>query len=116
MAEAQSAMDHDMSTQSKSILVLPPDPKTEGPFLDLNDLDITDPGHAQGTEVLKSITDSIVSKPLRFPPPDTLPCANVQVHKYEVCNKPGTMVCSECRLVSYCSKVGSICFFFGHIF
>lgn len=116
MAEAQSTMDHDMSTQSKSISAIPPDPKTGGSYLNLSDLDITDAGPAQRTEVLKSITDSIVSKPLRFPPLDTLPCANVQVYKYEVCNKPGTMVCSECRLVSYCSKVGCIFIFFGHIF
>ncbi|KJA20456.1 hypothetical protein HYPSUDRAFT_43147 [Hypholoma sublateritium FD-334 SS-4] len=32
------------------------------------------------------------------------PCANVNVAKYSACSKPGTMACSECRLVSYCSK------------
>ena len=113
MAKAQSAMDRDMATQSKSISILPPDPKAGGSFFDSTDVDITDP--ARRTEFLKSITDSI-SKPLRFPPLDTLPCANVQVDKYDACNKPGTMACSECRLVSYCSKVASISVFFGHIF
>jgi hypothetical protein len=106
MAKAQSAMDRDrVSTQSKSISMLPPDPKTAGSFLNPNDVDITDP--ARCTEFLKSIKES--ASKLRFPYLDTLPCANVQVDKYEVCNKPGTQACSECRLVSYCSKVESIC-------
>lgn len=32
-------------------------------------------------------------------------CANVNVEKSEDCKKPGTFICTKCRLVSYCSKV-----------
>ncbi|KDR66055.1 hypothetical protein GALMADRAFT_232756 [Galerina marginata CBS 339.88] len=100
MTKAQSAFDRNMSTKSDSISVLPPNPKTARSILDPKDIDITDP--ACRTDILKSITDS-VSK-LQYPPLEILPCANVQADKYRVCNQPGTMVCSECRLVSYCSK------------
>ncbi|KDR66739.1 hypothetical protein GALMADRAFT_106135 [Galerina marginata CBS 339.88] len=98
MADAKSAFERNMITQSKSIAVLPPHPKAAGSFPDPKD--IADP--ARRTSFLKSITDSL-SK-LQYPPPEALPCANVQVDKYKFCEKPGIMACSECRLVSYCSK------------
>ncbi|XP_006455358.1 hypothetical protein AGABI2DRAFT_226828 [Agaricus bisporus var. bisporus H97] len=31
-------------------------------------------------------------------------CAKVNVEKSEDCKKPGTFICTKCRLVSYCSK------------
>ncbi|KAF9239784.1 hypothetical protein BU15DRAFT_46298 [Melanogaster broomeanus] len=40
----------------------------------------------------------------KFPPPEILPCANVQVELYTACEKPGKLACSACKLVSYCSK------------
>ncbi|KIM35241.1 hypothetical protein M413DRAFT_431291 [Hebeloma cylindrosporum] len=88
MANAQRAMDHDMSTQTKNISMLPPDPRTANG-------DINDPA--------RFLQESMSRSP-RFPPPDTVPCANVQVAKYEACDKSGTQACSGCRIVSYCSK------------
>lgn len=41
----------------------------------------------------------------KFPPLQNLPCANVEVEKYQACKNPGTLACSVCKLVSYCSKV-----------
>jgi hypothetical protein len=34
-----------------------------------------------------------------------LPCANVDPAKHLKCPENGTLACSECKLVSYCSKV-----------
>ena len=101
-AEAQNSFDRDMSTKSKSIAVLPPDPNTSG---STTNLDITDP--TRRADVLGSLKDSIPK--LRFAPPEDLPCANVQVQQYKACNKQGSMACSSCKLVSYCSKVSSVC-------
>lgn len=36
------------------------------------------------------------------------PCANVQVQKHWHCPKEGTLTCSSCTLVSYCSAVRRI--------
>ena len=41
----------------------------------------------------------------KFPPPENLPCANVEVAKYRTCQNPGKLACSACKLVSYCSEV-----------
>lgn len=53
------------------------------------------------------IMDAMIKAPSDSPFPllGRHPCANVNVAKYSACSKPGTMACSECRLVSYCSKV-----------
>ena len=104
--EAQNSFERYMATQSKSIAVLPPDSNTEESTLDPTNLDITDP--APRADVLGSLTNSI-SK-LRFAPPENLPCANVQVQQYKACDKQGSMACSSCKLVSYCSKASSIRF------
>ena len=103
-AEAQRSFDRDMSTQSKSIAVLPPDPRAGGSTFDPTNFDITDPAHC--ADALKSMTDG-VSK-VRFPPPENLPCANVQASQYKACDKQGSMACGSCKLVSYCSKASSI--------
>ena len=103
-AEAQRSFDRDMSTQSKSIIPLPPDPRTEGSMVDPTNLDITDPSHR--ADILKSLTDCATK--VLFPPPENLPCANVQVGQYNACNKRGSMACSSCKLVSYCSKVSLV--------
>ena len=48
------------------------------------------------------------SERLRSRPPTALPCANVQpAEDTMICKDPGTMACSACKLVSYCSKVGN---------
>ena len=103
-AEGQRFLDREMSTQSKSIIPLPPDPNVGGSIFDPTNLDITDPSHR--ADILKSLTDSATK--VRFPPPENLPCANVQVGQYNACNKRGSMACSSCKLVSYCSKVCSV--------
>ena len=103
-AEAQRSIDRDMSTQSKSIIALPPDPMAGGSIFDPSNLDAADPSHR--ADILKSLTNSATK--VRFPPPENLPCANVQVGQYNACNKRGSMACSSCKLVSYCSKVSSV--------
>jgi len=103
-AEAQRSFDRDMSTQSKNFVALPPDPRGRGSTFDPTNLDITDP--ARGADVLKSLMDGATK--VRFPPPENLPCANVQASQYKACNKQGSMACSSCKLVSYCSKVSSV--------
>jgi len=40
-------------------------------------------------------------------PLETLPCANVDPARNWRCPEDGKLACSECRLVSYCSKVSS---------
>ncbi|KAJ2921018.1 hypothetical protein H1R20_g16078, partial [Candolleomyces eurysporus] len=39
-----------------------------------------------------------------FPPIEALPCANVQPKLRSACDGLGKMACSDCKLVSYCSK------------
>lgn len=39
-------------------------------------------------------------------PLERLPCANTRPEEDWRCKKEGEMVCGQCRLVSYCSKVG----------
>ncbi|KAF8137398.1 hypothetical protein EV363DRAFT_1394947 [Boletus edulis] len=48
--------------------------------------------------------DNIVDRASKFPPLEVLPCANVNVEKQAICEKPGKLACSSCKLVSYCSK------------
>jgi hypothetical protein len=38
---------------------------------------------------------------------DVLPCAAVDAGKGQKCPKDGTMACGNCKIVKYCSKVGS---------
>jgi hypothetical protein len=40
-----------------------------------------------------------------FPAIERLPCAHVQVKKQWNCPNEGKLVCGNCRLVGYCSKV-----------
>ena len=54
---------------------------------------------------VEEMLSSVVNKNLKFPPLDILPCANVDVERHFVCEKPGKLACSSCKLVSYCSKV-----------
>jgi hypothetical protein len=102
-AEAEKSLQRDMSNQNKNLRFLPSDPTAQqNSILDPNDFDGPTPARLQ--KMLKSASDH--SKP-RFPAPKTLPCANVQPAKYTACEKTGTMACSKCKLVSYCSKVGN---------
>ena len=103
-AEAQRFLDREMSTKSKSIIPLPPDPMAARSIFDPTNHDTIDPPHR--ADILKSFTDCATK--VRFPPPENLLCANVQVSQYSACNKRGSMACSSCKLVSYCSKVSSV--------
>lgn len=97
-AKALRSFERDLSTQNANIKVLPPEPATdsEGAFPeDINSME--DQLHNASKRSLWP----------RHPPPTTLPCANVQLSKYKVCKDSGTMACSECKLVSYCSKVSN---------
>jgi len=84
-AQATRSFLKDLATQSQYITALPPDPKRAkgGPNWD--------------------------ATKTRYPAPKTLQCANVQPAKYSVCQNPGKLACSACRLVSYCSKVSVAC-------
>ena len=100
-AELENSMQHDMGIQSKSLRRMPPDPMAEkGPSLDHNN----EYPLAGLEEKLKKLQNV---KP-RFPPLEKLPCANVQVERYTICENPGTSTCSACKLVSYCSKVSRL--------
>lgn len=100
-AKLENSMQHDMGIQSKSLRRIPPDPMNEkGPSLDHNN-EYTLAGLEKNLKHLQDV------KP-RFPPLEKLPCANVQVERYTICENPGTSACSACKLVSYCSKVSRL--------
>ncbi|KAF8800836.1 hypothetical protein BYT27DRAFT_7245483 [Phlegmacium glaucopus] len=100
-AKVENAMHRDLIIQSKGLRRIPPDPKAGqcSPVPNLNDIDECDTAGLQDA-VLKSF---IHMKP-RFPPPEVLPCANVQVEQYTACENQGKLACGACKLVSYCSK------------
>ncbi|OJA20467.1 hypothetical protein AZE42_04908 [Rhizopogon vesiculosus] len=88
---ALSAFMQDTSTTS-SLTSMPPDPSTSGKFGDF------------GISDWKSALEACRKMKPKFPPPEMLPCANVDIAKSKVCPKQGTKACSACKLVSYCSK------------
>lgn len=100
-AESVRSFKRDMTTQSENIRLIPPDPKKSNMFPPLDGIESLGPTDFQSTfqKILKT------SMSPRYPPPSILQCANVQATKYTACEKPGTMACSICKLVSYCSKV-----------
>ncbi|KAF8151754.1 hypothetical protein B0H34DRAFT_801437 [Crassisporium funariophilum] len=97
VAGAESAYRRDMSTQSTSIGVIPPDPR--------NDLEKMRPSgeddDSLGDAFMKYVKEN--SRP-KYPPLEMLPCANVEVEKYRACPKNGKLACGACKLVSYCSQ------------
>lgn len=105
-ADAENMMHREMRTQSKSLRRMPPDPiaTKAAPIPNLKDLDESDP-----VAVAEALIRSMQNARPRFPPLETLPCANVQVEQYTVCENQGKLTCSACKLVSYCSKVTSLC-------
>jgi len=48
-----------------------------------------------------------IQKGLVDPPPDKILCANIDPDVFKTCGKNGVLVCSACRLVSYCSSVST---------
>lgn len=113
-AYAESSYRRNMSIQNPHLsAVVSPDPtKKQGILPDLNNLNTSDPASHHDT-INKYLADH--SKP-RYPPPATLPCANIQVEKYSVCQNPGTKACSICKLVAYCSKVRDHIVFLASVF
>lgn len=94
LAKAEHDFHRDMSSTNPNVRVIPPDPLSGTSKLNLD-------GVKDHTMFIKAITEV---KP-RFPPLERLPCANVEVEKNRICQLEGTMACSACKLVSYCSKV-----------
>ena len=61
------------------------------------------PPDANYSEIMDTVIEAPYDGP--FPLLKNHPCANVDGAKHAACVGPGKMACSECRLVSYCSKV-----------
>ncbi|OJA20158.1 hypothetical protein AZE42_11951 [Rhizopogon vesiculosus] len=79
---ALSASMYDTSATS-SLRTIPPDPSTSSNFADF---DVSDP---------KCALEACRKMKPKFPPPEMLPCANVEVVKYKVCPKQGTKTCMQ---------------------
>ena len=91
------------NTRSANLRAIPPDPLDNSQLhTEMNGLDNSESDPSVLIEKLRKVAGK--SK-LRFPPPEVLSCANVEVTKYRACPNPGNKACSSCRLVSYCSKV-----------
>ena len=104
--KAMRSFEHDQAVQCQNLRRLPPPPdsateKEALPFL--KDIDNCEPAQLQSA--WRRMMEGSLHP--RYPPPTTLPCANVQVEKYAVCKNSGKMACSACKLVSYCSKVSN---------
>ncbi|KAM6494778.1 protein of unknown function (DUF4470) domain containing protein [Amanita muscaria] len=91
-AEALRSFERDLSAQSENVRVLPPDPGNPA----------TNASIPKDVNSIREMMEQTLHP--RNPPPTSLPCANVQPAKYTICKDPGTMACSACKLVSYCSK------------
>jgi hypothetical protein len=101
--EAERSYDRDMSTQleNKNLRALPPDPSTSSTESHLNFKNVD----KFNKDSIRALMNSMAETKPKFLPLECLPCANVEVHKYKACPKPGTKTCSSCKLVSYCSAV-----------
>ena len=106
-AEVEHMIHQEMSAQSRSLRCMPPDPFAgkAAPIPNLKDLDESD-----SVAVAEAIFRSIQNMRPRFLPLEMLPCANVQVKQYTVCENQAKLACSACKLVSYCSKVTHLMF------
>ena len=101
-AGSTRSFERDQSIQSPNLTALPPDPAAESKGFQFPEAgDIYDPAQYQAF-FQKMMGQSFHP---RYPPPTALSCANVQADKYTTCENLGTMACSACKLVSYCSKV-----------
>jgi hypothetical protein len=100
----ESSQQHINDTKNSNLRALPPDSQTSSELdTRLSGLDTSALGPSALLDMFReSVREG--SKP-RYPPPEVLPCANVETEKYRACPNPGKMACSSCRLVSYCSKV-----------
>ncbi|KAL6308530.1 hypothetical protein BKA93DRAFT_762976 [Sparassis latifolia] len=105
---AFQAYNRDLTNQSASLRRLPPrdDPNELSNLMNapmanqpLHDLDAS-----TEAQVRDRFLESLKKLRPRFPPPENLPCANVEVEKHRCCPNEGRMACGGCRLVSYCSK------------
>ncbi|KDR68208.1 hypothetical protein GALMADRAFT_1354647 [Galerina marginata CBS 339.88] len=78
-------------SENQNLCALPPNPTAQE-------------NHAPSLTNLQDCLDLMGTCKPQFPPLQTLPCANVQVRDYRACERPGTLACAACRLVSYCTK------------
>lgn len=85
-------------SMNSDIRILPPVEDDSGPSF-LGGL------YSMFTGGLDGMLNSVANRNPKFPPLEVLPCANVNVERYAVCENPGKLACSSCKLVSYCSKV-----------
>ncbi|OJA14611.1 hypothetical protein AZE42_07967 [Rhizopogon vesiculosus] len=84
--DAMTALSEFMQDTSatSSLRTMPPDPSTSGDF-NFADFDVSDP---------KRAFEAFGKMKPKIPPPEMLPCANVDVAKYKVCPKQGTKACN----------------------
>ena len=106
-SESSHGQQHINDTINSNLRALPPDSQTDSQLdTRLSGLDTSTLAPSALLDVFReSVREG--SKP-RYPPPEVLPCANVETEKYRACPNPGKMACSSCRLVSYCSKVSNL--------
>jgi hypothetical protein len=106
-AEIESSYQHINDTRNTNLRAMPPDPLSNPQMhTKLKDLDASALDLSALHDMIQE--SAMADSKLRFPPPEVLPCANVETEKYRACQNPGKMACSSCRLVSYCSKVSSV--------
>lgn len=98
--EAEADHSHNTSSQNLHLRIIERDSMLPPGFNIIPDkFDTSDPRIL--SDMIKSVVENVKSP---FPPLETLPCANVEPDKFRACSKPGTMACSACKLVSYCSR------------
>ena len=99
--EAERQYNRDLFLKNENIRSIPPDPLSDMMNkLDLEGIDTSNPDLLR-----EAVSKSLSNIKPTHPPPESLPCANVEPAKYKACPKPGTKTCGACKLVSYCSPV-----------
>ena len=97
---------HDFrNTRSANLRAIPPDPLDNSHSQLHTEMNGFKNSKSDPSVLIEKLRKVAGNSKLRFPPPEVLPCANVEATKYRACPNPGNKACSSCRLVSYCSKV-----------
>ncbi|RDB14687.1 hypothetical protein Hypma_016436 [Hypsizygus marmoreus] len=98
IADAEASFRRDMATTNTNLRVLPPDPASQ-----MKSSTFASMAALNDSQSLASFLATMPNTRPRYPPLERLLCANVQPRKYTSCEHPGTLTCSMCKLVSYCS-------------
>jgi hypothetical protein len=93
-ANIQRSYLQDIFSTNPNLRVIPPMAAASASKIDFNSM-----------ENFNTLLDISTELRAPYPPPERLLCANLQVAIGKVCDKSGNMTCSQCKLVSYCSKV-----------